>query len=64
MWGSENSRIIQQGLAVDAALKESGARWTILKPTFFMQNLMLSAQTVAEDGTLYWGLGAAERSCR
>jgi uncharacterized protein YbjT (DUF2867 family) len=60
MWGSENSRIIQQGLAVEAALKESGLPWTILKPTFFMQNLMLSAQTVAEDGMLYWDLGDAE----
>ncbi|MFW6184163.1 MAG: SDR family oxidoreductase [Chloroflexota bacterium] len=60
MWGSENSRIIQQGLAAEEALKESGLPWTILKPTFFMQNLMLSAQTVAEDGMLYWDLGDAE----
>lgn len=60
MWGSENSRIVQQGQVVDQALKQSGLPWTILKPTFFMQNLMLSAQTVAQDGTLYWDLGDGE----
>ncbi|MFW6068949.1 MAG: SDR family oxidoreductase [Chloroflexota bacterium] len=60
MWGSENSRIIKQGLAVEEALKASGLPWTILKPTFVMQNLMLAAQTVVENGTIYWDLNDGE----
>jgi uncharacterized protein YbjT (DUF2867 family) len=43
MWGSEKSRIVQQGDQVDEALKSSGLPWTILKPTFFMQNTMMAA---------------------
>jgi uncharacterized protein YbjT (DUF2867 family) len=57
MWGSENSRIIQQGDQVEAALFSSGLPWTLLKPTFFMQNLMMAAQTIASDGMLYWDTG-------
>jgi uncharacterized protein YbjT (DUF2867 family) len=54
MWGSKNSRIVQQGDQVDAVLKASGLPWTLLKPTFFMQNLMMATQTIAADGVLYW----------
>jgi uncharacterized protein YbjT (DUF2867 family) len=57
MWGSEKSRIIQQGDQVEAALFSSGLPWTLLKPTFFMQNLMMAAQTIASDGMLYWDTG-------
>jgi uncharacterized protein YbjT (DUF2867 family) len=57
MWGSKNSRIIQQGDQVEAALLSSGLPWTLLKPTFFMQNLMMAAQTIASDGMLYWDTG-------
>jgi uncharacterized protein YbjT (DUF2867 family) len=57
MWGSENSRIIQQGDQVEAALTSSGLPWTLLKPTFFMQNLMMAAQTIASDGMIYWDTG-------
>ena len=57
MWGSEKSRIIQQGDQVEAALISSGLPWTLLKPTFFMQNLMMAAQTIASDGMLYWDTG-------
>lgn len=41
----------------DAELASSGLAYTILKPHFFMQNLMMSAQTVAKDGAMYWALG-------
>jgi uncharacterized protein YbjT (DUF2867 family) len=57
MWGSEKSRIIQQGDQVEAALFSSGLPWTLLKPTIFMQNLMMAAQTIASDGMLYWDTG-------
>lgn len=57
MWGRPRSRIIQQGDQVEAALKSSGLPWTLLSPTFFMQNTMLSAQTIATDGMMYWAMG-------
>ncbi len=53
-FGSKSSRIIQQIDEVDRALKASGLRWTSIKPTFFMQNLMMSASAVQSDGTIYW----------
>jgi uncharacterized protein YbjT (DUF2867 family) len=56
MWGSEKSRIIQQGYRVEQALKSSGLPWTLLKPTFFMQNTMMAAQTIASDGVIYWDM--------
>ena len=57
MWGPSNSRIIKQGNEVEEALKASGLPWTILKPTFFMQNLMMAAQSIASDGQFYWDTG-------
>lgn len=56
MWGSDKSRIIKQGYAVDEAIKSSGLPWTILKPTFFMQNTMMAAKTIASDGVIYWDM--------
>jgi uncharacterized protein YbjT (DUF2867 family) len=56
MWGSENSRIIKQGYRIEEMIKSSGMPWTILKPTFFMQNTMMAAQTIASDGTIYWDM--------
>ena len=57
MWGSPKSRIVQQGDRVDEALKSSGLPWTLLKPTFFMQNTMMAAQTIKSDGVIYWDTG-------
>jgi uncharacterized protein YbjT (DUF2867 family) len=31
-----------------------------VKPHFFLQNLMMSAQTIAEQGTLYYAFGDAK----
>jgi len=56
MWGPERSRIIKQGYHIDDALKSSGLPWTILKPTFFMQNTMMAAQTIPSNGTIYWNM--------
>jgi uncharacterized protein YbjT (DUF2867 family) len=56
MWGPE-SRIIKQGLEAEELIKSSGLPWTILKPTFYMQNLMMAAGTIASDGVIYWDMG-------
>lgn len=56
MWGPE-SRIIKQGLEAEELIKSSGLRWTILKPTFYMQNLMMAAGTISSDGVIYWDMG-------
>lgn len=57
MWGSEKSRIVQQGKRVEEAVKDSGLPWTLLRPTFFMQNTMMAAETIASDGTIYSDMG-------
>ena len=57
MWGSEKSRIVHQGDQAEKAVMSSGLPWTILKPTFFMQNTMMAAQTIASDGVIYWDVG-------
>jgi uncharacterized protein YbjT (DUF2867 family) len=43
----------------DEELKASGVAWTILRPHYFMQNLLSSAASVAADATLYMNLGGA-----
>ncbi|MFQ5400673.1 MAG: SDR family oxidoreductase [Anaerolineae bacterium] len=43
----------QMHKATDDELKASGLPYTMLKPTFFMQNTMMAAQTVATDGAVY-----------
>jgi uncharacterized protein YbjT (DUF2867 family) len=44
----------------DTELRQSGIPFTIVKPHFFMQNLMGSAQSVAEQGVIYMALGDAK----
>jgi uncharacterized protein YbjT (DUF2867 family) len=56
MWGSPRSRIIQQGDQAEAEIVSSGLPWTMLKPTFFMQNTMMAARTIANDGVIYWDM--------
>jgi uncharacterized protein YbjT (DUF2867 family) len=56
MWGSPRSRIIQQGEQAESEIKSSGLRWTMLRPTFFMQNAMMAAGTIANDGVIYWDI--------
>ena len=43
----------------DSDVAGSGGSFTILKPHFFMQNLMMAAKAVAEQGTLTFALGNA-----
>jgi uncharacterized protein YbjT (DUF2867 family) len=56
MWGPDNSRIIKQGYKIEEMIKSSGLSWTILKPTFYMQNTMMAAQTISSDGMIYWDM--------
>ncbi len=56
MWGPGRSRIIKQGDRVEESLKSSGLPWTLLKPTFFMQNTMMAAQTISTQGVIYWDM--------
>ncbi len=56
MWGADKSRIIKQGYEIEEMVKSSGLQWTILKPTFFMQNTMMAAQTISSDGVIYWDM--------
>ena len=53
-FGAENSKIIQQINEVDDALKEIGTSWTSIRPTFYMQNLMMAKSTIQSDGNIYW----------
>src|ERR1044071_7411881 len=43
-------------------LKASGLGWTILRPNFFMQNLLGQAQTIASQGVIYQPGGDARAS--
>lgn len=44
----------------DSEIAGSGIPFTIVKPHFFMQNLMMAAQSVAEQGAIYFALGDAK----
>lgn len=60
MSGSAKSRIVKQGDQVEEAVKSSGLPWTLLKPTFFMQNTMMAAPTIASNGVIYWDMKDGE----
>ena len=53
-FGADSSEVIQQIKEVDDSLKESGIPWASIKPTFFMQNLMMASPTIQRDGNIYW----------
>ncbi len=42
----------------EAALKASGLTHVILRPHFFMQNLLGALPTILAEGKIYWGTGA------
>ncbi len=52
-FGTSKSRIIQQCEEIEKELPTSGLPYTVVKPTFFMQNIMMAAGTVASDGMIY-----------
>jgi uncharacterized protein YbjT (DUF2867 family) len=43
-------------------LKESGLSWTMLRPNFFMQNLLGQARQIAAEGRIYQPVGDARAS--
>ncbi len=47
---------------MDEAIRSSGLPWTISRPTFFMQNTVMAAQTIAADGVIYWDMRDGELS--
>lgn len=51
--GSERSRIIRQHLEAEAEIRSSGLPYTMLRPTFYMQNTMMASQTVSSQGRIY-----------
>ncbi len=51
---TENTRLHGR---TDSEIEASGLTYTILRPHFFMQNLFMSAQSIAGDGNMYWGMG-------
>lgn len=51
--GTDRSRIIRDSLEVESALKASGLPWTIIRPTFYLQNLLMAAPTVISQGAIY-----------
>ena len=52
-YGISKSRIIQQHEEVEKELEQSGLSYAVVKPTFFMQNTMMAAETVASHGVVY-----------
>ncbi len=42
---------------VEESVKASGIPWTIIRPHYYMQNLLSSAGSVASDGMLYMNMG-------
>jgi len=53
---NRNGRLHAQ---VEDAVKASGIPWTIVRPHYYMQNLLSSASSVASDGMLYMNMGDA-----
>ncbi len=41
----------------DAEIMTSGIPYTILRPNFFMQNMLMSVPTIQAQGSMYWGMG-------
>jgi uncharacterized protein YbjT (DUF2867 family) len=46
-------RFMRQHVEVERALRDSGLAWTMLRPTFFMQNLLGSAATIRQAGAIF-----------
>src|SRR5467141_4120688 len=51
---NRNGRLHAQ---VEDAVRASGISWTILRPHYYMQNILSTAGSVASDGMLYMNLG-------
>jgi uncharacterized protein YbjT (DUF2867 family) len=47
----------RQHQQIDEMVRAADVPYTILRPTFFMQNILGAAQTIASDGVMYWPFG-------
>lgn len=56
-YGSPKSRIIKQHIEAETEIRSSGLPCTLFRPTFYMQNTMMAAQTVASQGVIYMPFG-------
>ena len=52
-----NTILGRQHQEIDETVKASGVAYTILRPTFFMQNILGAAQTIASGGVMYLPFG-------
>ena len=52
--GSDRSRIIRDIDQVEGVMRASGLPWTILRPTFYLQNTMMAIPTVQSQGAIYF----------
>lgn len=48
---------VRQHGRVDNEIQASGLTYVILRPHFFMQNIFMAAESIANDGNMYWGMG-------
>ena len=51
--GAPGVRFLRQHVEVERRLRDSGLAWTMLRPTFFMQNLLGSAGTIRQAGAIF-----------
>jgi uncharacterized protein YbjT (DUF2867 family) len=51
--GSDRSRIIRHIVELEGVLRASGLPFTILRPTFYLQNTMMAIPTVSGHGAIY-----------
>jgi len=51
--GPDRSRIIRHIIEVEQELRASGLPWTIIRPTFYLQNTMMAIQSVVAQGAIY-----------
>ena len=51
--GSDRSRIIRDINVIESELRASRLPWTILRPTFYLQNMMMAIPTVQSHGAIY-----------
>jgi uncharacterized protein YbjT (DUF2867 family) len=48
---------VRQHGRTDKAIRESGLTYTLLRPNFFMQNMLAAAGTINAEGSMYYGMG-------
>ena len=48
-----DTSLVKQHVATDKMLQDSGVAYTLLRPHFFMQNLLAHAHTIKTDGAFY-----------